>query len=461
MVLPTVVACSRALARFAINLDKNPHLIANVNRTSSEEGGDSIPERCANIIRGAFTECFKDRSGPPSGVTNGRPDGKRVGIYLLVNLCLRILFQCRKLEAAHIIFDQISQNSPPLDVYPKAQQITYLYYLGRFHFTTSHFYSAQAALNAALDLCPKSAYTPIECRHQRRLISIYLIASNIVVGRFPSVTLWARLDVDDLRPRFEPLYTAIRKGDLASFRRLTSIDSPEAPFFLRYRILLQLRNRCEVLVWRSILRRTFLLAGQAGDPENRRAPTLELSYVLQLLQWMEKRALMPITINDAGPGNRNTNWIFMENAQPAKQTRYIDPDFEDPDNPGKSILDEYNEDREDESGPLLPNMLEVEAICAALVNQGLLKGFVSHRLKRFAIQGARTKGALAAGWPRVWDVMREREREENPQGVVPGWKRETPAANGLGGAARFGGASAPGPGTVVRLTGARPVGVGP
>ena len=176
---------------------------------------------------------------------------------------------------------------------------------------------------------------------------------------------------------------------------------------------------------------------------------------------MEKRALMPITINDTGPGNRNTNWALLDNAEPPRSLRYIDPDFVDESNPGHSVLDEgkdqYLTTSEDQAANwlLLPTILEVEAICAALINQGLMKAFVSHKQKRIAIQGAKTKGALAAGWPRVWDVVREREGKENPGGTVPGWKREMPEQlNRLAG-------RAPGPGTVVRLTGARPVGMGP
>ncbi|MBE7181791.1 MAG: hypothetical protein INR71_11405, partial [Terriglobus roseus] len=106
---------------------------------------------------------------------------------------------------------------------------------------------------------------------------------------------------------------------------------------------------------------------------------------------------------------------------------------------------------------LLPTMLEVEAVFASLIDQGLLNGFVSHRLKRFAIQGARQKGTLAAGFPQVWAVVRARHDDN-----VPGWKRRQPSGpfSGAGGRS-FGGGQAPGAGTVVRLSGARPVGVGP
>jgi len=89
-------------------------------------------------------------------------------------------------------------------------------------------------------------------------------------------------------------------------------------------------------------------------------------------------------------------------------------------------------------------MLEIESIVSSLIEQGFLNGFISHKLKKFGIQGARQKGALQAGFPNVWEVVKSRNSDE-----VPGWKKET-APTVLG--------QTLGPGMVVNLSGARPVG---
>jgi hypothetical protein len=81
-----------------------------------------------------------------------------------------------------------------------------------------------------------------------------------------------------------------------------------------------------------------------------------------------------------------------------------------------------------------------------LVQQGLLHGFISHNLSRFAILGAKQRGgALSAGFPPPWKVIRDRAEGEG-KGDVPGWvKEERKAATG----------------GVVNLSGiARPVGSG-
>lgn len=90
-------------------------------------------------------------------------------------------------------------------------------------------------------------------------------------------------------------------------------------------------------------------------------------------------------------------------------------------------------------------MGEIESMLASLITQGLMRGYLTHQNPRFAIMGARQRGALPAGFPNVWETISKRESEDNN---VPGWVK--PADPTLGAA---------GGGRVVRFSGARPVGV--
>lgn len=248
----------------------------------------------------------------------------------------------------------------------------------------------------------------------------------MILGRFPSQQLYQRPEAKGLAERFQPLCRAIAKGDLATFRRLTEIKNEQTNWFIYYRIFFQIRNRCEVLVWRSLIRRTFLLNGTQGaqpvqdDNAPRRAPTVDLQDILHLMRFLEKKALTPLSQLDHGPGRRHTNWIFMGDTPPARAT-YVDPDFE-------------GESEGEQAELLLPDMLEVECIVASLVDQGFLNGFISHKQLRFAITGAKKKGALAAGFPNMWEVIKSRSDDE-----VPGWRRdEAPQAFGRVSAAENG-----------------------
>jgi len=403
LILPSVISFSRMLSRLAIGLDKKPELIAHLVRGSSSDDGakETLPERAANIVRQAFVTCLNDRA---SGVKDGKPEGKKIGIYKAANLVLKILFQCRKTRNAEQIFVNIDNQSPPLAIYPRAERVTYLYYLGRYLFSVNHFYRAKQALQEAHSNCRNS------CLQQKRLILVYLIASNIILGRFPSTSLYQRPEAVGLADIFHPICKSMASGDLVTFRNLLSYEAPYASWLLKFRILLPLRTRGEVLVWRSLIRKTFLINGSHGDTTSKRAPTVALQDVLILYRALEHRV-----------DNRSAS-------------NYIDADLD-------GVTD-------DNATPRESDMLQMESIFSSLVEQGLLNGYISHRQLRFAIQGAKQKGGpLTAGFPAPYKVI-----SSNCDDHVPGWKQQ--AARAGAGQSRFG------PGMVVNLSGARPAGSG-
>lgn len=430
VVLPTVVSLSRTLARLAIGLDKRPDLVQQLGRrestVSGEEGAERITlvEGSANSIREAFSKCLSERSGNASGIdSNGRPEGRRIGIYMTANLCLKLFFHCRKLRSAEQVFGNIYAQSPPLGLFPASQRVTFLYYLGRYHFANNHFFRAQNALQGAYDQCH------IKALGQRRLILIYLIASNVILGRFPSSQLLQRPEAVGFTNKFGPLCEAIVRGDLASSRRYLDLDGENSDWFLSKRILLQLSNRCEILVWRSLARRTFVLFGSQGNAARPGvAPTLALQDLLVLAVFLEKKALG--LIDETPKPNGFTNG---HSGEEGLSDGYTDPD----------LLDVV-----DPAPPLLPTMEVVESIVASLVEQDLLHGFISHSQHRFAITGAKKGSPVQIGFPRVWDVINARADEE-----VPGWVKEVKKTSAFG--------AKVGPGMVVNLSGARPAGAGP
>lgn len=305
----------------------------------------------------------------------------------------------------------------------------------RYHFANTHFYRAQSALQAAYNQCHRQA------AKQRRLIIIYLITSNMILGRFPRSHVYQRPEAQGLREKFEPICRAIAQGDIASFRALTDINNPSTAWFLHWRILLQIANRCEVLLWRSLARRTFLLSGSQGDTANKKAPTLSLENVLTLATFLEKQALgldeskkeKDSTQQNSALGKQHTNSIFVFPPTPAET-----PPAHDEEDTAHGYIDPDLLDCVDPPGPDLPTMEIVESMMASLVDQDLLHGFLSHGQKRFAITGAKNASPLKVGFPNVWATLSAKMDEE-----VPGWVKEGQKRGG---------------GTVMHLSGARPVG---
>jgi hypothetical protein len=211
LILPTIVNYARVFARVALGLDKHPELIQHLLTSNDEGSRESLSEKAANVVRVAFTQCLNDRVGTQD---------KKLGIYKMANICLKILFQADKPESCETIFKNITNSSPPLHMYPKPEQVTYLYYLGRYHFANTDFYAARLVLDQAYDLSSKLP----QYIKQRRLLLIYLIASNLILGRLPTQHIYTLPEAEGLRDIFDPIAKAIKSGNLEKFRRITNPD---------------------------------------------------------------------------------------------------------------------------------------------------------------------------------------------------------------------------------------------
>lgn len=389
------------------------------------------------------------------------------------------------------MFASISAQSPPLAHFPASQRVTYLYYLGRYLLSNNLFYPAMIALQSAYDQCHRQAIS------QRHLILTYLIPCNIVMGRFPSQALLQRPEAQGLAEHFGPLCRLIVRGDYIAFRQHLSHSSPDAQWFSRKGILLVLRNRCEILVWRSFCRRVFIEGGFHGDPQAQAQrgppPFLYLQKLAAATRWLRSQHEVQMPNGDIhhdasqefGPQTisepADSEYAGLADAGSAavpdadheileKYGDYLAPDeFFDQGGhshgnvPGQLVdgnpeaeyeglvLDPYAYFSEDEDVEELPCplMREIESILASLLAQGLMRGYLTHRNPRFAIPGARLKGALPTGFPNVWQTISTREQEDSS---VPGWVKPPPPAT-LRAPAMAGG------GRVVNLSGARPVGV--
>lgn len=85
-----------ALAKLAMSLDKRPDLTARLRKVANIDQGEtrkSLVEGTAELIQRAFTMCLTERSSNRNGIKDGKPEGKKVGIYSFANLVLKLLFQ--------------------------------------------------------------------------------------------------------------------------------------------------------------------------------------------------------------------------------------------------------------------------------------------------------------------------------------------------------------------------------
>ncbi|KAM0148891.1 hypothetical protein ACHAPC_007912 [Botrytis cinerea] len=97
VILPTAIQLSTALAKLAMTLDKRPDLTRRLRRVADVDAGETrktLVEGTAETIQRAFTVCLTERTTNRNGVgSDGKPEGKKVGIYSFANLALKLFFQ--------------------------------------------------------------------------------------------------------------------------------------------------------------------------------------------------------------------------------------------------------------------------------------------------------------------------------------------------------------------------------
>jgi hypothetical protein len=78
-------------------LDKRPDLTSRLVKIADVDQGETrktLVEGTAESIQRAFTMCLTERTANRNGIgRDGKPEGKKVGIYSFANMALRLLFQ--------------------------------------------------------------------------------------------------------------------------------------------------------------------------------------------------------------------------------------------------------------------------------------------------------------------------------------------------------------------------------
>ena len=436
LMTPVLLSYSHVLARLAIGLDRHPELMYAGNTGADEGEGITLPERAANTIREALITCIRDRSPGP--------EGKWMATIKLANICLKILFQSGRVDRSTQLFQNMNTftQSHPLSQFSRADRVTFNFYAGKASFVVGQYSNASKLLEQAYVECHSQALS------QRRLILFPLVVSNMIQGRFPSEWIYHREEAAGFRENIKPICRALKLGDIESFRRLTELTSSTGQWLLNQKIWIQVKAGCEMILWRSLLRRTYLIIGEPPGLTDQGKPiaaTLDLHFALYLAEYLEKRALNPQRIHDGGAGQRNLNWIFLDNADAIPATvksQLVAAEFEGLPDPvtGRDL---YLNPPPKLIKDCLPTIDTLEATVASLIDQGFMNGYIHRTRRRFAIQGARVKvggatglnEAAKVGFPNVWGVVK---------------KANTSSYSGNGHS---------GPGQVIRMTGARPAGM--
>ncbi|KAI9484808.1 hypothetical protein BDB00DRAFT_853380 [Zychaea mexicana] len=233
--LPFLKNLSTTLVDFAFHVDK----VENLSVKKMKANG------AARLLSKVFNIMLADR--------NPLQESKRLGIIHITNLAFKIYTKLDITNLCSTFITNLKTGGVELKDFPISQQVAHRYYLGRFSYYKQQLLRAEKHFQFAFQHCPANSW------HNKRLILKFLIPTRIIMGKLPSMELLQKYKLEN---PYADLKQTIQRGDI---RRFNAILEHNYAFFARSWSYLTLRARCPVLLWRSCLRRVFILTRQSDE----------------------------------------------------------------------------------------------------------------------------------------------------------------------------------------------------
>lgn len=237
--LPVLYTLALDLRIFAASADSQ------LTKKSKGKPGDTL-EKAAEIIMGCFRTCVGDNR-----VQLG--DTKRWGMLGLVNQLFKIYFKINKLQLCKPLIRAI-ESSPLKDKFSIAQVVTYKYYVGRKAVFDSDYKTAEDYLTFAFQRCHKLS------KENKRLILIYLLPVNMLLGRMPKQSLLLKYNLE----QFSDVAKAVSQGNLKLLEEAVELNES---FFVRCGIYLIL-EKLKVITYRNLIKKVALILNTHQLPIN-------------------------------------------------------------------------------------------------------------------------------------------------------------------------------------------------
>lgn len=201
-------------------------------KSKGQKPGETL-EKAAEHIMSCFRTCALD-SKSTEEVT------KRWGMLNIVNQLFKIYFRVNKLHLCKPLIRAIEQSTLK-DRYPKSQEVTYKYYVGRKHMFDNNFKAAEEYLQYAFEKCH------VKSKTNKRSILIYLIPVKMLLGHMPQTALLQKHDL----MQFQEVTAAVKQGNLL---RLNEALEANEKFFIKCGIYLIL-EKLKIITYRNLFKK--------------------------------------------------------------------------------------------------------------------------------------------------------------------------------------------------------------
>ncbi len=193
----------------------------------------------------------------------------------LASLCVRVYWILNKLNLCSSLSKTVSDKDIfidpvtrlPVNIYPKAHTVEYMFYAGKLSMLGGHFTDAERELNYALEHCIKSS------TRNRRTILKFLIPVKILVGKLPRPELLEKYKLHE----FIPLVQSVRQGDVRLFN--DTLLKYESLFISNGTYLVI--EKMKTIVYRNLFRSVCYINNESGNDKR-----VELRDFQTALQWL-------------------------------------------------------------------------------------------------------------------------------------------------------------------------------
>jgi len=209
-------------------------------------------------LRTYFKTCVGDRSA--------LEHSKKKAVLLIVNNLFKSFFELNTIHLCNNLISTVEGSGfPSLNEYPISELVTYKFYSGQLSAFSGEYIEAQKSLSLAFQRCPVSH------TKNKRLILLYLIPVEMLLGRLPKPELLKKYSLT----QFLDVVNAVKTGNMGEFNR--GIDANEE-FFVQKGIYLLL-EKVRILTYRNLFKRIYIVQGKSDK--------ISIDKCLAIFKWMK------------------------------------------------------------------------------------------------------------------------------------------------------------------------------
>ncbi|KAF3917700.1 hypothetical protein AA313_de0209994 [Arthrobotrys entomopaga] len=216
----------------------------------ADDGSSKYSEQAHSVVQKLFNVSLK-------GVRVPDELGKRETSVGIINCLFKLSSKMGRVGSMTTIIINLQNVLPQVTItsdtrFSTAQRCTYAYFIGIERFQNAQFLKAAESLQESFDLC-----NPSFLRNRRKIL-IHLVTSNLIIGRFPSQSVYSLPEAAQFRDVFTPIVSAIKIGHFAAFERALLRSKK---WLLHFGVYYDLDTRCEPLMWRNLIKNVFAVSG--------------------------------------------------------------------------------------------------------------------------------------------------------------------------------------------------------